>query len=104
MRLRRVPSRSTASPSCGGREAAISLRILAESLQPFPDVVTPICRGPSECVERSVKEQRLGASATLMGIRSLRHRFDICVAMANQWYHPEHEQCYANLKFVFRRR
>lgn len=84
MRRRSVPSLSTASPNFGGSEAAISLRILADSLQPLPDVVTPICSGPSECVERSVKEQRFGASATLTGIRSLRQRFEIWVAVASQ--------------------
>jgi hypothetical protein len=83
MRLRSEPSLSTASPSCGGSEAAISLRILAESLQPFPEVVTPICRGPSECVDRRVKEQRFGASATLTGMRSLRQRVEIWVAVAS---------------------
>lgn len=44
----------------------------------------PICRGPSECVERRVKEQRFGASATLTGMRSLRHRLEMCVAVTNE--------------------
>ncbi|KAH8623955.1 Uroporphyrinogen-III [Alternaria alternata] len=83
MRLRSVPSLSTASPRRGGSDAAISLLILAESLHPFPDVVIPICRGPSECVERRVKEQRFGASATLTGMRSLRQRLEMWVAVAS---------------------
>jgi hypothetical protein len=51
----------------------------ADSLQPLPDVVTPICSGPSEWVERSVKEHRLGASATLTGMRSRRQRLEMWV-------------------------
>jgi hypothetical protein len=49
----------------------------------LPDVVIPICRGPSECVERRVKEHRFGASATLIGIRSLRQRLEMWVAVAS---------------------
>jgi len=57
----------------------ISRRMRAESLQPRPEVVTPIWRGPSVWVLRRVKVQRPGASATLTGIRSLRQRFEMCV-------------------------
>lgn len=69
IRRRIVPRRAQAEPSCGGREDAISRRIREESLHPRPLVVTPICKGPSVCVERREKVQRLGASATLTGIR-----------------------------------
>jgi len=50
-----------------------------ESLQPLPEVVTPICRGPSEYVDNIVKVDKLDASATLTGIRSLLHSVDIRV-------------------------
>ncbi len=79
IRLRMVPSLSTAPPSSGGSDDATSRRIREASLQPFPEVVMPIWSGPSVCVERRVKVQRFGASATLTGIRSLRHSVDICV-------------------------
>ena len=88
IRLRSVPSLSTASPKFGGNAEAISRRMRADILQPLPDAVTPIWRGPSECVERSVKEQRLGASATLTGIRNRRQRLEICVpgfVRHNRW-------------------
>jgi hypothetical protein len=35
-------------------------------------------------VERSVKEQRFGASATLIGMRNLRQRLEMRVAVASQ--------------------
>jgi hypothetical protein len=35
-------------------------------------------------VERSVKEQRFGASATLTGMRNLRQRLEMRVAVASQ--------------------
>lgn len=76
-RRRIVPRRSTAEPKLGGRLDAISRRMREASLQPLPDVVIPICKGPSECVERSVKVQRSGASVTLTGIRSCLHKLDI---------------------------
>ena len=69
MRRLTVPKRSIAAPRLVGRYDAISRRILDASLQPLPDVVMPICNGPSECVESSVKVQRFGASTTLTGIR-----------------------------------
>jgi len=45
----------------------------------LPEVVTPICRGPSEYVESMVKVDKLDASATLTGIRSFLQRVDIRV-------------------------
>jgi len=56
---------------------AISRRIREASLQPLPDVVMPIWRGPSEWVERSVNEHKLGASTTFTGIRKRRHNADM---------------------------
>jgi len=59
-----------------------------ESLQPLPDVVTPICRGPSEYVDSMVKVDKLDASATLTGMRSLLHSVDIRVpdeAVSKEW-------------------
>lgn len=50
-----------------------------ESLQPLPDVVTPICKGPSEYVDNMVKVDKLDASATLTGIRSLLHKVEMRV-------------------------
>lgn len=82
MRLRIVPSLSTALPRFGGSDEATSRLMRDASLHPLPEVVMPIWRGPSECVERRVKVQRFGASATLTGIRSLRQRVDICVPIA----------------------
>ncbi|KAI7288191.1 siroheme synthase [Hortaea werneckii] len=78
--LRTVPSLSTAIPRSDGRAAAISLRILDASLHPFPDVVTPICSGPEVWVDNSVNVQRLGASATLIGILNLLQLVEMCVA------------------------
>jgi hypothetical protein len=64
-----VPNLAHARPSCGGREEAISRLTLEDNLHPRPFVVTPICRGPSVCVERRENVQRFGASDTLTGIR-----------------------------------
>ena len=77
IRRRIDPSLSTAVPKLGGIDEAISRRIREASLQPLPDVVMPICRGPSEWVERRVKVERLGASTTLTGIRRRRQTVDI---------------------------
>jgi len=66
-------------PSPGGNVAESSRRMREESLQPLPEVVTPICRGPSEYVESMVKVDKLDASATLTGIRSFLQRVDIRV-------------------------
>ncbi len=52
------------------------------SLQPLPDVVMPICRGPSEWVEGRLKVHRFGLSRTLTGIRSLLQSVDMCVRVA----------------------
>ncbi|KAK3060635.1 hypothetical protein LTR53_020052, partial [Teratosphaeriaceae sp. CCFEE 6253] len=60
-----VPNLSTASPKSAGSADAISRLMRDASLHPFPDVVTPICNGPELCVDRMVKVQRFGASATL---------------------------------------
>ncbi len=79
MRRRIVPRRSTAEPRLGGRDEAISLLIRAASLQPFPEVVIPICRGPSEWVDSRVNVQRFGASVTFTGMRRRRHKDDIYV-------------------------
>ena len=43
----------------------------------FPDVETPICRGPSRCVERRENVQFVGESAQLMGIRNRLHSDEI---------------------------
>lgn len=77
MRRRIVPRRSTAEPKFGGRRAAISRRIRVANLQPLPEVVIPIWRGPSEWVDGRLKLQRFGASMTLTGIRSLLHNEDM---------------------------
>ncbi len=80
MILRRtVPRRSIAAPKLAGNDEAISRRTLDATLQPLPDVVMPICRGPSLCVERRVKVHRLGASITLTGIRMRLQRLEMCV-------------------------
>lgn len=55
----------------------ISRRIREANLQPRPEVVTPICRGPSEYVERSEKVHRFGLSVTLTGIRRRLQRFEM---------------------------
>lgn len=55
----------------------ISRRIREASLQPLPEVVIPICKGPSEYVESSEKVQRFGISVTLTGIRKRRQRFEM---------------------------
>ena len=77
---RTVPRRSTAVPKPGGSVEAISRRIRDASLHPLPDVVIPIWSGPSEWVERIVKEQRFGASTTLMGMRKRRHSAETLLA------------------------
>lgn len=73
-----IPNCSHALPIFGGREDAISRRILEASLHPLPLVVTPIWRGPSVWVARSVKVHRDGASATLTGIRLRLQRANMC--------------------------
>lgn len=57
---------------------AISRRILEESLQPWPLVVTPTWRGPSVCVERRLNVQSVGASDTLTGIRFRLQSWEMC--------------------------
>ena len=79
IRRRMVPKRSIAKPRFGGRDEAISRLMRDASLQPLPDVVIPICRGPSEWVDSRVKVQRFGASVTLTGTRRRRHNDDISV-------------------------
>jgi len=81
IRLRIVPRRSQAEPSCGGSMEAISRRIREESLHPRPLVVTPIWRGPSVCVERRLNVQSAGASATLTGIRCRLQSWEICAPL-----------------------
>ena len=65
------------SPRLGGSEETISLRIREASLQPFPEVETPICNGPSRWVERRENVQFLGESAQLTGIRRRLHNEEI---------------------------
>lgn len=78
MRLRIVPSRRHDSPRFLGSEEAISRRIREDSLQPLPLVVTPICSGPSVCVDRRENVQRLDASATFTGMRFRLQSCEIC--------------------------
>ena len=75
-----VPSLSIPSPKFGGSEEAISRFIRDANLHPLPEVVMPICSGPSVYVVSSVKEQRLGVSVTLTGIRSRWQSLDMVVA------------------------
>ncbi len=83
MRRRMVPMRSTVLPKSLGSAVTTSLLMREASLQPLPDVVIPICSGPSEWVQRSVKVQRLGASMTLTGIRFRLHNLEMCVPAVN---------------------
>ena len=55
----------------------ISRRIREANLQPLPEVVTPICRGPSEYVESSENVHRCGISVTLTGIRRRLQRLEM---------------------------
>lgn len=72
--------RSIAGPRLAGSEDEISRLSREASLHPRPDVVMPMCSGPSEYVERSVKEQRSGASVTLTGIRIRLQSWDMRVS------------------------
>ncbi len=54
-------------------------------MQPLPEVVIPICRGPSEWVDGRLKVDRFGASSTLTGIRNLLQKVEMCVRIASKW-------------------
>lgn len=82
IRRRIVPIRSIAEPKFGGKREAISRRIRVANLQPLPEVVMPICRGPSEWVDGRLKVQRFGESRTLTGIRCLLHMVEMCVRVS----------------------
>src|SRR5579859_2759109 len=53
------------------------------SLQPLPEVETPIWRGPSRCVDNNENVQFEGESAQLIGIRNRLHNKDIQVTSLN---------------------
>jgi hypothetical protein len=80
---RKSPSLVMADPKFGGRDEATSLFILEASLQPFPDVVMPICNGPSECVLSKVKVDNDEESTTLTGMRNRRQALDMWVPTVN---------------------
>jgi hypothetical protein len=50
----------------------------------FPDVDTPICKGPSRCVERSENVQFVGESAQLMGILNRLHSDEIQITAISE--------------------
>lgn len=77
-----------AEPKLGGRSEATSRRMRVASLQPLPEVVMPICKGPSEWVAGRLKVQRLGLSRTLTGIRFRRHRVEMCVRVSKDSFPP----------------
>jgi hypothetical protein len=47
------------------------------TMKTFPEVETPICNGPSRCVERSENVQFIGESAQLTGILNRLHNEEI---------------------------